>query len=232
MKPTILRDRATTPDGRVMTLHEHDGGFAIRVEGVELMSTRQHHSEERLAEEACRRMTGRGRRLLIGGLGLGFTLRAALGRLGPDDHVVVAEIVPAVVRWNRTPEYGLAAEALDDPRVELVVGDVADVMRKSPARFDGVILDVDNGASGLSTAANDGLYTSRGLTTARASLRAGGCLAIWSAEPDPACVSRMQAVGFDVVEERVRTHAGGGGWIHLFIGVVSPSGRSPRPSRG
>jgi len=232
MKPTILRDRATTPDGKPLTLHEHDGAFVIRVDGVELMSTRQHHSEERLAEAVCGRMPGRGRRLLIGGLGLGFTLRAALGRLAADDRVVVAEIVPAVVRWNQTPEYGLAADALGDARVEIVVGDVADLLRTSTGRFDGVILDVDNGASGLSTSANDGLYTARGLTTARSALRPGGCLAIWSAGPDPSCVGRMQAAGFDVSEERVRPHAGGGGWIHLLIGVATQPGRAPRAARG
>jgi len=226
MKPTVLLDRSTTPDGRPLTLHEHDGAYIIRVDGVELMSTRQHHSEEQLAETVCSRVGGRGgiARLLIGGLGLGFTLRAALARLGPEARVVVAELVPAVVRWNRTAEYGLAADALADPRVELIVGDVADVLRRSPGRFDAVILDVDNGAEGLSTAGNDRLYTQAGLATARAALRPGGCLAIWSAEDDPACVRRMRQCGFDVEVERARAHAGGGSWNHIFIGLASGRG--------
>jgi spermidine synthase len=226
MKPTVLLDRATTPDGKPLTLHEHDGAYIIRVDGVELMSTRQHRSEEQLAESVCSRLGGRVRaaRLLIGGLGLGFTLRAALARLGPGARVVVAELVPAVVRWNQTAEYGLAGDALADPRVELVVGDVADVLRRSAGGFDAVILDVDNGASGLSTAGNDRLYTRAGLATARAALRPGGCLAIWSAEDDPACISRMRQCGLDVVAERARAHAGGGGWNHLFIGVVPGRG--------
>lgn len=228
MKPIKLIDRATTPDGKPLTLHEHDGEFIIRVDGVDLMSTRQHHSEERLAEAVCRRIECRTRcpRMLIGGLGLGFTLRAALAHMGPDARVVVAEIMPAVVRWNQTAAYGLGGDALTDPRVDIVVGDVADVMRKSPGRFDAVILDVDNGASGLSTAANDGLYTAAGLGRARAALRPGGCLAIWSAGDDPACVRRMRQCGFDVVVERARTHAGGGGWIHFFIGIAGGGGSS------
>ena len=118
MKPTILRDTATTPDGTPLTLHERDGMFTIRVGPVELMSNRQHHSEERLAELACEGLRERPRgRVLIGGLGMGFTLRAALGRLGADAEVVVAELIPAVIRWNQNPAYGLGADALADPPV-------------------------------------------------------------------------------------------------------------------
>ena len=160
MKATILRDEATTPDGKRMTLHEHDGAFTIRVGGVELMSTRQHHSEERLAELACRQVRGRRRpRLLIGGLGMGFTLRAALAQLGPDATVVVAELMPAVIAWNQNPAYGLGCDALADPRVEIIAGDVAEVLERSRGGFDAIILDVDNGASGLSAESNGPLYT-------------------------------------------------------------------------
>lgn len=219
MKPTILRDRATTPDGRPMTLHEHDGDFAIRIDGVELMSTRQHHSEERLAELACAHLRDhRAARVLIGGLGLGFTLRAALENLGPGAEVVVAEIMPAVVRWNRSPEYGLAADALADRRVAVVEGDVADVIAKNRAGFDAIMLDVDNGADALTTAANGRLYRPAGLAALRAAVRSGGCVAFWSAGGDQAFVERMQRCGWSVTVERVRTHEGGGGRNCIFIG--------------
>jgi spermidine synthase len=221
MKATILRGEATTPDGKRMTLHEHDGAFMIRVAGVELMSTRQHHSEERLAELACAQVRRRGRpRLLIGGLGMGFTLRAALLYLGPDATVVVAELMPAVVAWNRNPEYGLGGDAMADPRVEIITGDVADVITRSRGCFDAIILDVDNGASGLSADSNGLLYTEAGLATTRRALKAGGCLAVWSAGDDPAFVERMSRGGFAVTVERARTHATGGSWNRLFIGVA------------
>ena len=228
MKKTILLDQATTPDGRPMTLHEHDGVFMIRIDGVELMSTRQHHSEERLAELACAHI-GResaGARVLIGGLGLGFTLRAALENLGPGATVVVVELMPAVVRWNENLDYKLAADAMADPRVDVVVGDVADVLKKSRGWFDAVILDVDNGASGLTAAANGRLYSTAGLAMIRAALKPGGCLAVWSADADPAFVQRMGQGGFAVTVERARTHPTGGSWNSLFIGHVG--GRAGR----
>jgi spermidine synthase len=221
MKPTLLRAQATTPDGRIMSLHEHDGALAIRVAGVELMSTRQHHSEERLAELACARVRDRPRpRVLIGGLGLGFTLRAVLAQLGPAGRATVVELMPAVIEWNRDPAYNLAADALADPRAETIAGDVADVLEASRSRFDAIILDVDNGASGLSMGSNSRLYTAAGLATARAALTPGGCLAVWSAGDDPAFVERMRKAGYDVTVERARTHATGGGWTSLFIGVA------------
>jgi spermidine synthase len=219
MKPTILRDQATTPDGSPLTLHEHDGVFTIRVGGVELMSSRQHHSEERLAELACAGLRGHPTpRVCVGGLGMGFTLRAALSRLDAAATVVVVELMPAVVTWNQTPEYGLGGDALADARVELVVDDVADVLRRSRGGFDAVILDVDNGAAGLSIAANDRLYGPAGLALAKAALRPGGCLAVWSSADDPAFAERMRRSGFAVTTERARVHAGGGGWTTLFIG--------------
>jgi spermidine synthase len=221
MKPTILLAEATTDDGRLMTLHEHDGEFQISVAGVPLMSTRQHHSERRLAELACEHLSGRqAPRMLIGGLGLGFTLRAALEGLGPDAQVTIVELLPAVVEWNRNPDYRLAAGELEDPRVELVVGDVADVIRERPRGFDAILLDVDNGASELTTVSNKELYQAESLQRARAGLRAGGCLAIWSADKDPAFVERMEQVGFSVTTERVPAYPGGKVYNWLFAGVV------------
>ena len=222
MKKTILRDQAKTPDGKPMTLHEHDGVFMIRIDGVELMSTRQHHSEERLAELACAhlRTQSPAARVLIGGLGLGFTLRAALKNLPPDATVVVVELMPAVIRWNLQAEYGLGADALADPRVEVVTGDVADVLKKGRGQFDAIILDVDNGASGLTAAANSRLYSAAGLSSARSALKPRGCLAVWSADDDPAFVKRMEQGGFAVTVERSRTHPTGGSLNFLFIGRV------------
>jgi spermidine synthase len=220
MKPTRLLDSATAPDGTPLTLHEHDGSFSIRAGGVELMSTRQHHSEERLAELACAGLRDRpGASVLIGGLGLGFTLRETLRQVGSDATVVVAELVPAVVAWNRNPAYGLAADVIDDPRVEIQEGDVADVLRSSRGRFDGVMLDVDNGASGLTTAANSGLYVAAGLGAARAALKPGGRLAVWSAEPDRRFAARMEEAGFTVEAVRARTHPTGGSWNTIFVGI-------------
>ena len=219
MKPTILRAQATTDDGKTMTLHEHDGSFMIRIDGVELMSTRQHHSEERLAELACGPLREAQKpRVLIGGLGLGFTLRAALACLPPDAAVTVVELVPAVIAWNLEPAFGLGCDALQDPRVEVISGDVAEVLRTRRGVFDAVILDVDNGASGLTTESNRQLYDTAGLTAAKAALKPTGCLAVWSADNDPEFVDRMQRCGFTVATERVSRYAGGAAPNWLFIG--------------
>jgi len=221
MKPTILRDQAAAPDGTPLTLHEHDGAFTIRVGGVELMSSRQHHSEERLAELACAAIVSRQRaRVLVGGLGMGFTLRRCLACLADDAAVVVAELVPAVIQWNREPAFGLAADALADPRVTVHEGDVTDVLWNDVGRFDAVILDVDNGAAGLVAAGNDRLYSARGLERARGGLRPGGVLAVWSTADDPEFVGRMRRVGFRTTVEKARIHATGGPWAFLFIGTA------------
>lgn len=222
MKPTRLLDRATTPAGSPLTLHEHDGTILIRVGSVELMSTRQHHSEEILAALACAGLQDRPRAtVLIGGLGLGFTLRETLRHVAADATVVVAELVPAVIAWNRNPAYGLAADVIDDPRVNVVAGDVAHVLRESRNRFDAIMLDVDNGASGLTTASNDGLYQATGLGLARAALRPKGRLAVWSAEADPRFVTRMEAAGFAVDVTKARTHPTGGSWTWILVGTRS-----------
>jgi spermidine synthase len=220
MKPTRLLDRAVTPDGTPLTLHEHDGTLSIRVGGVELMSTRQHHSEERMAELACAGLRDRKRAaVLIGGLGLGFTLRETLRHVAADATVVVAELVPAVIVWNRNPDYRLAADVIDDPRVEIVVGDVAEVLGESRGRFDSIMLDVDNGASGLTSAANEGLYGQTGLGAARAALKPRGRLAVWSASPDHRFVADMEEAGFAVEVVKARTHPTGGSWNSIFMGT-------------
>jgi spermidine synthase len=220
MKPTRLLERAVTPDGTPLTLHEHDGTLSIRVAGVELMSTRQHHSEERMAELACADLGDRSRAtVLIGGLGLGFTLRATLRHVAADARVVVAEFVPAVIAWNRDPAYGLAADVIDDPRVEIVARDVAEVLSESRGRFDSIMLDVDNGAGGLTAAANAALYGMNGLGAARAALRPRGRLAVWSAGPDHRFLARLEEAGFTVEVVKARTHPTGGSWNTIFVGT-------------
>ena len=220
MKPTRLLDRSVTPDGTPLTLHEHDGTLSIRVGGVELMSARQHHSEERMAELACADLASRRRAaVLIGGLGLGYTLRETLRHVAADATVVVAELVPAVIAWNRNPAYRLAADVIDDPRVEIVVGDVAELLARSRGRFDRIMLDVDNGASGLTAAGNDDLYGLDGLGAARAALKPTGRLAVWSAGPDHRFVARMEEAGFTVEVVKVRTHPTGGSWNSIFVGT-------------
>jgi spermidine synthase len=209
---------ATAPDGTVLTLYRHDRAYSIRVAGVELMSTRRYHSEEQLAELVCRPLeTSSGARVLIGGLGFGFTLRAALRVLPADARVVVAEIVGGIIEWNRNPEYPLAADALADPRVELRHADVADVLREGRGAYDAIMLDVDNGADALTTGGNAELYRSRGVRVAADALRPGGRLAYWSADDDPRFENVLRAAGLSVEVVRVRAHATAGGPHTLFI---------------
>ena len=221
MKKWTTIDEATTPDGKSISLHEHDGSYMIRVDGVPLMSTRQHASEEKLAELACAHVRGiRSARVLIGGLGFGFTLRAALRTVDVDASVVVAEILGAVIAWNRNPAFPLATDTLPDPRVTVLQQDVAEAIREGRGSFDAIILDVDNGPAALSTGGNLRLYDSAGLRNARTALRRDGCLALWSVAPDPAFERRMAQAGFRVEVQRCRSHVSSGRWHTLFLGRV------------
>jgi spermidine synthase len=203
-------DEAAAPDGTMLALYRHDDSYVIRVGNVELMSTRRHHSEDRLAELVCEPLRhAAGARVLIGGLGLGFTLRAALAVLPDDAHVLVVELVEAVIRWNAHPEYtGLAGAALRDPRVAVRHDDVARVLAASSGAFDGIMLDVDNGADALTTAHNAPLYRDAGIRTAAAALRPGGRLAYWSADPDPAFATALRRAGLTVEATAARAHHG------------------------
>ncbi|HKG90657.1 MAG TPA: hypothetical protein VKA84_02125 [Gemmatimonadaceae bacterium] len=209
---------ATAPDGTVLTLYRHDGAYSIRVGTVELMSTRRHHSEEKLAELVCvpLRETASAR-VLIGGLGLGFSLQAALRSLGADARVVVVELVAGIIDWNRNPDYGLAAAALSDPRVELRHDDLANVLAESQGGFDAILLDVDNGAEALTTAGNARLYGRDGIRSATAALRPNGQLAYWSASGDPAFETALRRAGLTVETTRVRAHPTAGGWHTLIV---------------
>lgn len=219
MKPVERLEQATAPDGTVLTLYRHDGAYTIRVDGVELMSTRRHHSEDKLAELACAPLRDvADARVLIGGLGLGFTLRAALEVLGPHASVVVVEIIGDVIEWNRKHRLGHAA--LDDPRVDLRHDDVANVLRGNRGMFDAIILDVDNGADALTTAGNARLYSGAGIGMAKAALRPNGCLAYWSASDDRKFERLLRGAGFAVEVVKVRAHSTSGGFYTLFIARI------------
>ena len=193
-------------------LYQRGADYFIKiVGGQDLMNTRAHASEDALGVIACKDLRGRSKaRVLIGGLGMGFTLSATLKTLGVDAEVVVAEIVPAVVEWNRGVLGEFAGRPLDDTRTQVQAVDVTVLLKKEPAGFDAIVLDVDNGPDGLIRASNQWLYTKAGLAAAFRALRPGGALAIWSAGPDKAFTKRLRAVGFVVEEITVRAHAGKG----------------------
>lgn len=219
MKPWRLLETATTPDGGMITLSQRDHTYSIRIDGHELMSTRQHASEEALATLACTPFAPRRNvRVLVGGLGCGFTLRAALAAVGADAQVVVAELIPAVVTWNRNPAYALGADAVADPRVRIEACNVVHCIAGHHAQWDVILLDVDNGATALSSAANAQLYRSAGLRAARAALRPGGCLGVWSAGADPAFAQLLEQAGFRVEVRYVSAHGNSGQRHALFFG--------------
>ncbi len=218
MKKFERLDEAAAPDGTVLTLYRHDHDYTIRIDGVELMSTRRHHSEEQLAELVCAPLLHqRNARVLIGGLGFGFTLKAALRSLAPDAQVVVAELVEGVINWNRNPEYPLAHEALNDARVVLRPVNVLTLLKASSRAFDAIILDVDNGADPLTTAGNARLYHAVGIHMAAAALRAGGSLAYWSAHVDPSFERSLRDAGLSVEVTRVRAHVTSGYRHTLYV---------------
>ena len=183
MKPFERLGEARTPNGTVIALYRHDGAYLIKADGVELMSTRRHLSEDRLADVACAPIRDRpGVRVLIGGLGLGFTLRAALRQLRDDAEVVVAELVAEVIAWNADARYDLSAEAMRDPRVCMVHDDVTHVLDANPGGFDAIMLDTDNGPDGMLMAENAPLYAQRGVERTVVALRAGGTIAFGGAQ--------------------------------------------------
>ena len=192
-------DSAEVPDGGELRLYQRGGHYMIRTAGTELMASHNYASEEALASLACQRV-GRQRRVrfLIGGLGMGYTLAAALRQLRADAEVVVAELVPDVVRWNREHFGHLASFPLEDARVSLHEGDVAQLMRRSRGEFDAILLDVDNGPEGLTREKNDWLYGSAGLHNARMALRTNGILAVWSAGNDDTFSARLKRAGFEI----------------------------------
>jgi spermidine synthase len=212
-----LIDVAIVPGGGEMRLFKRGGDFMIVLDRVELMSTRMNGSEEALATMTCDRLADRSAaHLLIGGYGMGFTLRAALGVLGKAATATVAELVPEIIAWARGPMADLTASCLDDPRVRLVERDVATLIDAETSAYDAILLDVDNGPDGLTRRENNRLYTARGLASAWQALRPNGILAIWSAGPDPAFTRRLSQAGFTVDEVVVRARQNGKGPRHVI----------------
>jgi spermidine synthase len=226
VKPLELIGQTLTPDGIDMKLTRRANEYIILANGKSLMSSRMHGSEEALATLACRRVrTMEQPCVLVGGLGMGFTLRATLDFLPPDAMVIVAEIVPAVVEWNLGPLGPLARRPLKDRRVRVHVGDVAVTLNSGPGRFDAVLLDVDNGPAAFTSSDNARLYDDRGLAAARAALKIGGVLAVWSARDDRKFEQRLRYVGFTVEVEHVRARLKKGGPRHtIFLGHKPLSG--------
>lgn len=217
MTPREVIGVAEVPGGEPLRLVRHGRDFIIMLERNELMSSRMSGSEEALAEMTLDRLSDPANaRLLIGGYGMGFTLRAALRRLGPKGWACVVELVPGIIEWARGPMAELADGCLDDPRTQLVMGDVGAEIARSRGSWEAILLDVDNGPDGLTRDANDGLYTMRGLEKARTALAPGGVLAVWSAGPDPAFSRRMRDAGFAVEEVQVRARSNGKGPRHVI----------------
>ena len=204
--------RANVPGAEMpLVLAQRGDEFVIRVGAVALMSSRAHGSEEVLAERACAEVARRADvRVLVGGLGMGFTLAAALAALPAHAKVVVVELVPAIVEWNRGPLASLAGRPLDDARVTVRLGDVSAAVNDANSTFDAVLLDVDNGPNGLTRASNEKLYSSQGLRAAWRALRPGGVLAVWSVAPDDSFTRRLAETGFAVEQVPVRARAGKG----------------------
>jgi spermidine synthase len=212
MLPWTNLDRATIPgDAGELRLKQRGSEYSIMLGSTELMNSRLSGSEEALAALSCERIADRKNPgMLVGGLGMGFTLRAALALLPQDARVVVAELVPAVVEWARGPLADLHGGTLDDPRVDIHLGDVGALIRSKKAAYDAILLDVDNGPDGLTRASNDNLYSHDGLRAAKTALRPNGVLALWSSAPDRAFTRRLREVGFATDEVSVRANGKNG----------------------
>ena len=232
MIPWVPLDTATVPGSNSeLRLLRRGGEFSIMAGATTLMNSRMSSSEIELAALACDRLRGRrNSRMLIGGYGMGFTLRAALAMLGPDAQVLVAELVPAVLEWARGPMAAFTAGCLDDPRVRVHQGDVGDVIRSKREKFDAILLDVDNGPDGLSRSANDRLYDLRGLQAARNALQPKGMLAVWSAAPNKEFVSRLARAGLAV--EEIKSRASKGRGVRHVIWVATNPAGVPGPKAG
>ena len=224
MIPRKLLDRALTPDkSGELQLYQRGDDFFISLAGKELMNSRMHGSEAVLAELACRPIADRPRaRVLVGGLGMGYTLAAALSVLRDDARVIVAELVPAVVRWNRSVLGGLAGHPLDDKRVTVQEYDVCILLQNGQKGFDAVMLDVDNNPRSMTQKSNDWLYSDIGLSVICLALRRQGVLTVWSAAPDSAFKLRLRNAGFMVQEKTVSARGSGKGGRHTIWVATRP----------
>jgi len=221
MIPRILIDTVEIPgESKKLSLYRRGTEFTISIGTHELMNSRVNGSEQALAELACQKLSNRSRaKVLIGGLGMGFTLATALNEIGPGSKVVVAELVPGVIEWSRGPLAELAGAPLKDGRVTVREMDVGDILLEKPEAYDAIILDVDNGPSALTHKDNDRLYSMTGLFIAFSALRSGGLLAVWSAGPDLAFLKRLRKAGFEVDERRIRSNGSRG--AHQIIWLAS-----------
>ena len=224
MIPWLQIDTARVPGADAeLRLMRRGAEFSMMLGQNELMNSRLSGSEEALATLACRRIEAVKRpNLLIGGLGMGFTLRAALAVLGPDARITVAELVPAVIAWARGPMASIFAESLDDPRASILNADVIEVIQSHASAFDAILLDVDNGPEGLIRKANDALYDLTGLKAVRRALRPGGVLAVWSSGPHPLFSKRLGDAGFAVDEVAVRATTKRRGARHIIWFATKP----------
>jgi spermidine synthase len=225
MIPWTLIGKSDIPGGKeTLRLMQRGSEFSIRLDQNELMNSRLSGSEEALAELACARLAHRERaRILIGGLGMGFTLRAALAASPPDTEITVVELMPAVIAWARGPMADIFVGSLDDKRVQIQQADIIGVIRAARSSYDAILLDVDNGPEGLMRAENDKLYNSSGLNAANVALRPGGVLAVWSAEPSEGFTPRLRKAGFSVEEVTVRARGKRGGARHRIWLATKPA---------
>lgn len=209
---TLLGEAPIPGTDQFLSLYRGKDDFSIKLSrGQELMNTRKHGSEDALGALPCQRLENPSNaKVLIGGLGMGFTLASALRSVGPGAEVTVAELIPEVVEWNRGSLGEFAGRPLDDPRTRVYLGDVAQLIRKSRACFDVIALDVDNGPEGLTRGTNDWLYTLTGIAAAQAALRPGGILVYWSAGPDQDFFDGLRRCGLMVEEVRVYAHGNKG----------------------
>ena len=217
MKPLEVLATATTPDGSFFELQHHDGHYVIRADGYDLMTSYAHTSEDAMMSLACPKPPADAC-VLVGGLGMGYTAAATLALMPPKGTVVVAEIMPEVVEWNRGPLGPLAGHPLKDRRTELVLGDVADVIRESDSRFDAILLDVDNSVDSFSVSHNAWLYTPDGLATIHRALRPVGALAIWSVGTRKSFDAMLRKAGFDATTHPVRERNKRGGHFSVLVG--------------
>ena len=226
MIPWRHLDTAEVPDGGgELRLMQRGDEFSIMAGSTSLITSRRSGSEETLATLACDRLKNRERpRILIGGLGMGFTLRAALAALGPEARIVVAELVPAVVSWAKGPMAEVFGNSLTAPRVTIEETDVRNVIAAASSAYDAILLDVDNGPEGLTRKANDALYNQDGLRAARLALRPRGMLAVWSSGPDQRFTQRLRRNGFDVEEVKARANGARGGAWHIIWIATRPAG--------
>jgi spermidine synthase len=226
MKQTIKIASALTPDGNEMVLYQQGNDFSIKINGQDLMHSRQHESELDLARLGCAHLVDQDAPvILIGGLGMGYTLRQALEMLGPSARVAVSELMDAVAEWNREFLGELNGHPLKDERVEIIMGDIVDLITSSSGRFDAILLDIDNGPAALTDSGNRRLYSNEGITACRRALREDGCLAVWSAGPSLEFEERLISCDFNVRRFPVPSHRGSK-TRSRFVWVASASGRT------